>query len=209
MQLSDCAAVTLRFTLKHAAAPAGSVRAWRGAQARHVKAILTSGRLRESTPATGRTLYRRDGSALSGVYLHGDKLSHKALWYANWASPRADGLFWKCYFEVRAAPAGRVLVGRRRTDQPIYAADCHFDGAVGVSAADPQHSQWRGCLRVLECSGRDCRCSSALHFRQWFISEHRPLSDASRVCFSASRLKLLAGNLHSSAKSCSPTCGCL
>jgi len=132
-QLSDCDAVTLQFTLKHTAAPAGSVRAWHGTQLHHVKAILTSGRLRDSTPETGRTLHRRDGAALSGVYLHDDLLSHKALGYAYWVSPWADGLFCKCYFEVRAAPGGRVPLGGRRTDQLIYAADAVTLTALWVS----------------------------------------------------------------------------
>ena len=61
--------IEIRYALKHAAAPPWPMHqvAWHGTSLYNLAAILHDGHLRDSTPETGSTLYRRDGTAIIGV----------------------------------------------------------------------------------------------------------------------------------------------
>ena len=117
---TEGAGLRLRYPLRVAALLPESRRAWHGTQLYCLAAILHDGRLKDSTPVSGRTLSRGDGTAICGVYLHGDELRYKAMGYSIWVSPWADGLYWRCLLEVAAGASCRVRKGGKKTDQLIY-----------------------------------------------------------------------------------------
>ena len=116
--------IEIRYALKHAAPPPWPMHqvAWHGTSLYNLAAILHDGHLRDSTPETGTTLYRRDRTPIIGVYLFKDTLRHKTFFYAPWVSPCGDGLYWRCILEVAAVNTAKVSTGRKQTDQWIFSS---------------------------------------------------------------------------------------
>ena len=116
--------IEIRYALKHAAPPPRPKHqvAWHGTSMYNLGAILHDGHLRDSTPETGTTLYRKDETPIIGVYLFKDTLRHKTFFYAPWVSPCGDGLYWRCILEVAAVNTARVSTGRKQTDQWIFSS---------------------------------------------------------------------------------------